>query len=564
MLDIITDNIDIWTSAKAPNATGGRGRSKNGGRIQYGVKKLRELILELAVRGKLVPQDIKDEPASALLGEIAKEKARLIKEGVIRREKESPRSSPEAPYQIPKGWKWGQLINLYYSISTSGKKLKSSEIVDKGKYPVVDQGQSYIAGFTNEPELLIRIPGPVIIFGDHTTEIKYIDFDFVAGADGTKILRPYKMYEKYFYIYLKSFKLENRGYARHFKVLNEALMALPPLAEQRRIVEKVDELMSLCDQLEQQQTASDAAHKNLIENLLDSLTNTANADEFQKTWKLIENNFETLFTTGRSVNQLMQNIRRLSIMGKLVPQDLDDEPATLLLERISEKSKSSKKLKLVTKEKPVEIPFSIPENWAWSHITEVITNDKYAIKRGPFGSSIRKSFFVSSGYKVYEQQHAINEDFSLGKYYIDKRKFEELKAFEVKPGDLIISCSGTVGKIAAAPKWMEPGIINQALLKITLNQSVLTNDYFKILFPSFFMQTKTLSDLQGTAQKNIVSVDILKNEPFPLPPLAEQHRIVAKVDELMAICDSFKKRLYEAQLTQTYLADAIVEQATLT
>ncbi len=203
------------------------------------------------------------------------------------------------------------------------------------------------------------------------------------------------------------------------------------------------------------------------------------------------------------------------------------------------KIKKSKPLVIINKHEESD---KLPNNWIWALMSQAVSNEKYSIKRGPFGSAIKKSFFVSSGYKVYEQQHAINDNFDLGHYYLNEDKFNELKAFAIKPKDIIISCSGTVGKVAIAPSWMEPGIINQALLKLTLNENILTNAYFKILFPAFFMKTETLSDLKGTAQKNMVSVDQLKNEPFPLPPLAEQHRIVAKVDELMALCDQLENQ----------------------
>ncbi|MBK9162310.1 MAG: restriction endonuclease subunit S [Nitrosomonadales bacterium] len=325
--------------------------------------------------------------------------------------------------------------------------------------------------------------------------------------------------------------------------------------------------MSLCDQLEQQQTFSLAAHQTLVDALLGTLARVESQQEFSAAWARIASQFDTLFTTEASIDQLKQTILQLAVMGKLVPQDPNDEPASVLLENIAdvrERLASEGRIR-----KPKELPnigdseelIALPVGWAWALIPQVVADDKYAIKRGPFGSAIRKDYFVSSGYKVYEQQHAIKDDFSLGEYYIDEDKFNELKAFEVKPNDIIISCSGTVGKVAVAPAWMEPGIINQALLKLSLNEGALTNDYFKILFPAFYMRTETLSELQGTAQKNMVSVETLKHEPFPLPPLAEQHRIVAKVDELMALCDALKERLAEAQTIQVHLADAIVEQA---
>jgi len=264
------------------------------------------------------------------------------------------------------------------------------------------------------------------------------------------------------------------------------------------------------------------------------------------------------------INKLRELILELAVRGKLAPQDPNDEPASVLLEKIAtEKGRLIKEGK-IKKQKPLpeisedENPFELPMGWEWAFIPQVVTNDKYAIKRGPFGSSIKKAYFVSSGYKVYEQQHAINDDFSLGEYYIDDKKFNELKAFEVVPNDIIISCSGTVGKVAIAPAWTEPGVINQALLKLTLNENALTNDYFKILFPVYYMKTDTLSDLQGTAQKNMVSVDTLKKEPFPLPPLTEQHRIVAKVDELAALCDQLEQEQTESDGTHQTLIETLL------
>ncbi|WP_202704398.1 restriction endonuclease subunit S, partial [Flavobacterium sp. UGB4466] len=256
------------------------------------------------------------------------------------------------------------------------------------------------------------------------------------------------------------------------------------------------------------------------------------------------------------INHLRALVLDLAVYGKLVPQLASDESANELL-------KKGLKRKSIKDQEPLkekgQFNHDLPSGWALAYIPNILKDEKYAIKRGPFGSSLRKDFFVSKGYKVYEQQHAIKDDFSLGNYYIDENKYKELKAFKIKSNDIIISCSGTVGKVAIAPNWIEPGIINQALLKLSINETILLNNYFKILFPAFYMKTETLSELQGTAQKNMVSVDILKNEPFPLPPLAEQHRIVAKVDELMNLCDKledeqFKKLKTHQALVKTLLA----------
>lgn len=564
---LITEHIDIWTAADIRKRSG-RGRVSSNADSAYGVKKLRELILELAVMGKLVPQDANDEPAIELLEHIQAEKAKLVAEGKTKKEKPLPPiNEDEKPFDLPRGWEWQRLPDTYYSISPKGRQLKGSEIKKLGKYPVVDQGQSFISGYTDLTDLLIEIPHAIIVFGDHTTNIKLIDFNFVAGADGTKLLAPILIYPNFYYYYLQSYKLENRGYARHFKVLNNNLIAIPPIAEQQRIVAKVDELMALCDQLEEQHSIAAEAHEKLISHLLGTLTQSQSADDFSANWQRIATHFDMLFTTEASIDELKQTLLQLAVMGKLVPQNPNDQTASELLKRIQ-----AEKAKLVTegklkKEKPLatisddEKLFYCPKGWEWAFIPQVISNEKYSIKRGPFGSSVQKSHFVPTGYKVYEQQHAINDDFSLGRYYLNEDKFNELKAFAVKPKDIIISCSGTVGKVAIAPDWMEPGLINQALLKLTLNEDILRNAYFKILFPAFYMKTDTLSDLKGTVQKNMVSVEELKNEPFPLPPLAEQDRIIIKVDELMALCDELKTRIQQASQQQQKLADVLVEQA---
>ena len=150
----------------------------------------------------------------------------------------------------------------------------------------------------------------------------------------------------------------------------------------------------------------------------------------------------------------------------------------------------------------------LPQGWITALLPDVVKNEKSAIKRGPFGSHLKKEFFVKSGYKVYEQQHAINNDFTLGRYYINEEKFQELKNFEVKEDDIIISCSGTIGKIAVAPKNIEKGIINQALLKISLNEDIMPREFFKYLFK--FWMNKSEIESHGSGMGNLSSVKSLK------------------------------------------------------
>ena len=180
-----------------------------------------------------------------------------------------------------------------------------------------------------------------------------------------------------------------------------------------------------------------------------------------------------------------------------------------------------------------EQPYKLPETWKWVNWEHLLANKKHSLKRGPFGSAIKKIFFVPQGYKVYEQQNAIYNDFSLGTYYINDEKYQELIGFKVEPGDLIVSCSGTIGKIAEVPQNAPAGIINQALLKITLDPQKVMTPFFLNLFESLDFQNRMLSHTHGSAIRNISSVGDLKRLGIPLPQIEEQREIVRRLDALL-------------------------------
>jgi type I restriction enzyme, S subunit len=179
-----------------------------------------------------------------------------------------------------------------------------------------------------------------------------------------------------------------------------------------------------------------------------------------------------------------------------------------------------------------------PKKISWINVTlqEIVDERKNSIKRGPWGGSLKKEFFVKKGYKVYEQKNVIYQNFKIGNYYINEQKFQELKDFELFPGDLVISCSGTFGKIAIVPEKIEKGIINQALLKISFDNKKIIIPYIKYLFQSEHIQKQFFGLTHGSAIKNIVSVSIIKKMKFEIPPLLEQQKIayiLSKVDELI-------------------------------
>ncbi|EFX1738436.1 restriction endonuclease subunit S [Shigella flexneri] len=546
---LIVDHMETWTSALQTRSTAGRGSS---GKIDlYGIKKLRELILELAVRGKLVPQDPNDEPASDLLKRIAAEKAELVKQGKIKKQKPLPEiSEEEKPFELPEGWEWVHLPDIYCSISESSRKIKSSEILPEGKYPVIEQSQEFISGYCNNECLLIKLNNPVIVFGDHTRNINFIDFDFVVGADGVKILSPILICERFFFWQLRSFKLDVRGYARHFKVLNSCLFALPPIAEQERIVEKVSSLMSLCDQLEQQSLTSLDAHQQLVETLLGTLTDSQNTAELAENWARISEHFDTLFTTEASVDALKQTILQLAVMGKLVPQDPNDEPASELLKRIAQEKAQLVKEGKIKKQKPLppisdeEKPFELPEGWEWCRIgnivnikSELVSPKDYLnlyqvapdiIEKGT-GRVISKRTVKESGVK------GPNSRFYKGQIVYSKIRPSLSKVFLAEYNGL---CSADMYPLDC---YINPNYLLKYILSIP-----------------FLMQVKKAENRIKMPKLNS---DSFYNIIVAIPPYNEQQAIFDKINSIEAVCNGLISYIGIYHKTQLHLADALTDAA---
>lgn len=210
-------------------------------------------LLQAAIHGKLAEQLASDGDAETLYADIQKEKHRLIKEGKIKKEKPLPEiTEDDIPFDIPENWKWVHLHDVIYPVGNKNNQILSKEIKPEGKYPVVSQGANLIDGYCDNGERRV-LDYPVVMFGDHTKNVKYIDFPFVIGADGTKFMKPILNNPRYLFYWtlFSASQLHNRGYARHYTLLAQVLFPLPPLAEQKRIVEKLDQLLPLCDSMKE-------------------------------------------------------------------------------------------------------------------------------------------------------------------------------------------------------------------------------------------------------------------------------------------------------------------------
>ncbi len=193
-------------------------------------------------------------------------------------------------------------------------------------------------------------------------------------------------------------------------------------------------------------------------------------------------------------------------------------------------------------------PVRNEKEWETKTIEQLVKKEKYALKRGPFGGALKKEIFVPSGYLVYEQFHALNNEFSFARYFIDESKFQELKGFEVKPGDIIVSCSGVyLGKLAIVPKGAKQGIINQALLKISLDNRVIENVFFVYVFSNENFKRKFYGNVIGTGIPNFPSMDDFKKFNFIYPPIELQTQFAHIVEKTEALKTQYQQSLKELE-----------------
>jgi type I restriction enzyme S subunit len=583
---LITDNIDVWTSAIKKRSKQGRGSSK---KIELtGVKKLRELILELAVRGKLVLQDANDEPASVLLERIAEEKAQLIKEGKIKKQKPLPVMIDEVkPFNLPHGWEWSKLQNIGHDL---GQKTPDQD------FTYIDVASiNKELGFIEEPNILIADNAPsrarklvkkgTVIYSTvrpYLLNIAVINDEFSPepiASTAFSIIHPLTgVLASYVYRYLRSpifiSYVESVQTGIAYPAINDkqffsGLIAMPPEAEQQRIVAKVDELMALCDQLEQQTEESLSAHQTLVEVLLAALTKSDNTEDFQISWQRIAEHFDVLFTTEQSIEQLKQTILQLAVMGKLVPQNPSDKPASVLLEKIAEEKAQLIADKNVTskrqKQKPLpaitdeEKPFELPTGWEWARVGNLLSlKNGYAFKskyfvenKGEYILATPGSFYEEGGFRHRGEKT---------KYYDGPIDSE----FVFESGDLIIpmteQAAGLLGSAAFVPKDQNKYLHNQRLGKLSPYSNLTTLEFIYLFFNSSFLRSELARTCTGMKVRH-TSPDRILTVLIPVMPPKEQIRIVAKVDELMTLCEQLKARLSDAQTTQLHLADAVVSNA---
>lgn len=413
---------------------------------------LRQRILEKAIQGKLVPQ-LESEPEVNQVGE-----------------------PPEnVSFSIPEKWKWIHFSEAIETVSTKLFQIKSKEVLDKGLYPVVSQSKEILDGYSdNKNKLIPESKLPIILFGDHTRVLKYIDYRFIVGADGTKLLRVKNpaLYPKYVYMALKWLinLTRERGYSRHFQFIKCVYLPCPPLEEQQRIIEKTKQLFDQINQAEK-------AYNEL---------------------------------SGPLSERFRQLCLEKAIQGKLVPQ-LESEPP---VEQIG---------KLIDK-----IPFPIPCKWKWIQLKHATTKITDGTHHSPPSFNKGDSLYITA-------KNIKSSGVDLANVtYVSKNIHEEIfKRCNPEPGDVLFIKDGATTGVVTINNLENPFSLLSSVALLKVKREILLPEFLIHVLRSQYTRDLVARQMQGTGIPR-VTLKKLKEFWIPIPPLNEQYRISIKLQNLIA------------------------------
>ena len=536
-----------------------------------GVARLRELILTLAVQGKLVPQDPTDEPASKLLKKIRAEKDRLISDKKIRRSKPLDTiNDSECSFVLPGSWEWERLGNLGdWGAGATPSRTNSNYY--GGQIPWFKSGE-LTADFISESEetvtdaalcecsLRLNQVGDVLIAMYGATIGKTAILSIVAttnqavcactpfaGLTNTYLLLLMKALKPYFISIGEGGAQPNIS---REKVV-ATVVGLPPLAEQSRIVTRVEELMRLCDALEAKGQLQATQHAQLVSTLLGTLTQSETPEQLAENWHRIATHFDLLLDRPQAIDALEQTIFGLAMRGLLVAQDSSDESATEVLKRIARRQKNPVKSIESASGANEEVPFSLPTSWAWCNVAQIAT-----VGLGGTPARHESSYWngtipwVSSG-------EVANGRISDTKEKITQAGLANSNA-KVYPKNTVLIAMIGQGKTRGQSALLDiEACTNQNVAGLVLEQGAANPDYIFLWARHEYVRTR--SGGRGGAQPALNGA-IVRSLKVPLPPLAEQFRIITRVAQLRRLCADLRQRLSVGQITQAQLAEALIEE----
>ena len=531
---------------------------------------LRRFILDLAVRGKLVAQDPADEPASELMKRVAGEKTQLMEKGLIQKRRAWSSFDDEEPFKLPSGWRWVRLGDMVTKLTDgthhsppngpSGdfKYITAKNIKVEG---VSLSDVTFVSREIHE-EIYSRCNperGDILYIKDGATTgvvtINDLDEPFSMLSSVALLKLPSCVFNRLVVAFLRSpfFYTQIRGFMKGaaitrvtLKRMVPALIPLPPLSEQYRIVDKVDELMALCDRLEATRAEREAKRERLTAASISRL-NTPDPDQtkFASDARFSLNILPTLTRRPKQLKNLRQTILNLAVRGKLVTQDPTDEPPMLKASVLE------------------ETPLIVPSSWRYTRLRNVLSEDTrngYSRKPddAPDGTPILRisSATIRGDGVVAEQEHKlisgidpeIRVQYGLTARDLVACRFNGNKSF--------------VGRLAIFRDELgiRP-IYPDKLIRVRVAPQVVIPEFLQMASDTDIVRTEIEAQCATTVGNWGISASNLKEVRFPVPPVAEQRRIVAKVQELMTLCDCLQAGLIATDATQSRLLDALLADA---
>jgi type I restriction enzyme, S subunit len=545
--------------------------------------RLKELVLQLAVQGKLTESWRKEnpdvEPASELLKKIEAKKERLVKEKKIKKEPPLPDiEEDETTVVLSEQWvlcRLGKVIELI-----------SGQHIDTSNYNELGIGFPYLTGpsdfgminpiftkWTEFPKVLAHKNDILVtVKGSGIGKLNILHQDDVVISRQLMAIRSPYISKDYLLLFLKSqYKILQEqkvgiaipGIGR--EDINSMQLPLPPLAEQGAIVARVEELFKNIEALQEKTATRIILKKKLGSAALQNLT-TATPEDLPQNWHFLKQNFGTIFDEAANVKKLRETILQLAVQGKLTQawrhQNPNPEPASELLKRIQGEKEQLVKEKKIKKEKQLdsvseeELPYELPESWVWCKLSEIAS--KLGAGSTPKGG---KEVYLESGIKFLRSQNIYDDGIRLrGMAYINEATHLKMSFTHVKPKDILLNITGgSIGRCALVPDNFDEANVSQHVAIVRLVDLSL-RDYIHILLISPLIQ-KLIMDVQVGVSREGLSMNKLKDFLVPLPPFTEQEAITAKVEELMQLCDELEKQIEHSKQQTEELMQAVVQEA---
>lgn len=544
-----------------------------------GIQRLREMILQLAVQGKLVAQEASDEPAAVLLEKIQAEKERLIREGTIKRQKPLPAmTEAEKPFALPEGWEWVRLGAIGYDWGqiTPRSEFTYIDVSAINNQKGVIESPSVVEA-TNAPSRARKVVKlNTVIYSTirpYLLNVCVVEKEYTPQAIASTafaIIHPFSgILSSYIRTYLRSpvfiRYVESIQTGVAYPAINDrqffsGLFPLAPEKEQTRIMQKVDSLLSLCDQLEALQTQRAQLQTTTNQALLEQLSNAQSPLDLQQAWQRLQTHLPKLFTQPEHIKGLRDAILQLAVQGKLVPQDANDEPAAVLLAKIKAEKERLVQAGKIKRQKPLpaimeeEKPFALPKGWEWVRIGDIATSVDY-------GTS-EKTMQSTKGVPVVAMGNIQNGRVVLINLKFVPENIYDLPALYLENRDLLYNRTNSlelVGKTGIFLGDSNHYTFASYLIRIRLDKDTSLPEFVNLnMITRLFRQTQIEPHLKQQCGQANVNGTIMKNMLVAIPPEKEIPRIIAKSNSLLSLCDQLESHLKSARHTQEQFARAAV------